>query len=399
MTKLTKNTAVLRNTTLAAAVVTALFATSAQAAEFKVGATTIDIGGYLKLDSMITKYNDGTPPVAAIDDFYIPALIPTAAPGAGGKGEDAKFNIHAKTSRFRIKSSTPLENGKKLGGLVEMDFGPGSAPSNGKVLTNRSGVDLRHAVLTYDKWTFGQTWSNMLNGSSIAETLDFFALSEGMIDTRQAQIRYTTGPFSISLENAESRLNTPTGRIDTNDSGLPDLTAKYTHKGGFGNVSIAGIARQLKFEDAASGVDSTKTAGGISIAGRIKAGGMDDIRFAVTTGKGLGRYVGLALNSDGYIDAGGKIQTIDQTAANIGYRHFWTPKTRSTLGYAVYDADSVEAAAGVINDKSQSIHVNLLHSPTKSLTFGTEYIYGKLEKSNGNEGDMSRVQFSAKYSF
>ncbi|PCI55154.1 MAG: porin [Gammaproteobacteria bacterium] len=385
----------MKKNTLPLAILIALSGvTSIQAQEIEVGKTTFSVHGYIKVDAMFTEYNDGIPVADAIDDFYIPSLIPTRAAGSVNTSEGVKFNSHAKQTRFNLASSTVLANGEKITGFIEMDFGPGNAPSNGEATTNRSGVDLRHAFISYGKWKFGQTWTNALNGSAIAETLDFFALSEGMIDTRQMQVRYTNGPLSVSLENPE----TTVGRVQTNNSSIPDLIVKYNFKGDWGNVSVAGIARQLKYKDAGLNIDSSEGAGGISISGRINAVGKDDIRFTVTSGKGLGRYLGLALNADAYVDGSNELTTIDQTAANIGYRHFWSDTTRSTLGYAIYDADA-DAAAPVYNKKSQSIHANLLFSPMPKLTLGGEYIYGKLEKSNGNTGDLNRLQFSAKYSF
>lgn len=369
-------------------------ATSIQAKEIELGSTTVDLHGFIKVDTMFTEYNDGTPASNAIDDFYIPALIPTRSADSVNTSEGIKFNSHIKQSRFNISTATELSNGEKITGFIEMDFGPGSAGSGGEKTTNRSGVDLRHATISYGNWKFGQTWSNALNGSSIAETLDFFALSEGMIDTRQMQVRYSNGPISISLENPTTLV---AGVGETGDDKFPDVIAKYGIKGSWGNVSVAGILRQLSYDNGAD-IDSTETAGGISISGRINSVGKDDIRFTISSGKGLGRYLGLALNSDAYVDSNNELATIDQTAANIGYRHFWSDTTRSTIGYAVYNTKT-DAAAGGYNKKSQSIHANLLFSPVPKLTLGGEYIYGKLEKSNGNEGDMSRIQFSAKYDF
>lgn len=385
----------MKNKKLTLVILLTLSGTSAvQAKDIEVGATRIDFHGFIKVDAMLSDYKDGIPQANAIDDFYIPSLIPTKAEGSQNLSEGIKFNSHAKQSRFNLKSSTELSNGEKITGFIEMDFGPGVANSNGKKTTNRSGVDLRHAYISYGHWTVGQTWSNMLNGSSIAETLDFFALAEGMIDTRQIQVRYTNGPVSISLESPE----TTVGRLETNDSSIPDLIAKYSFKGDWGNVSIAGIARQLKYKESTLNLDSSESGGGVSIAGRINAIGKDDIRFSITSGKGLGRYLGLALNPDAYIDGNNELSTLDQTGANIAYRHFWSDTTRSTLGYAIYDADA-GSTAGVYNEKSQSIHINLLFSPLPKLTLGSEVIYGKLEKSNGDSGEMNRLQFSAKYSF
>ncbi|PHR82211.1 MAG: porin [Colwellia sp.] len=385
----------MKNNILPLAILIALSGvTSIQAQDIEVGKTTFAVHGYIKVDAMFTEYNDGIPPINAIDDFYIPALIPTRAAGSINTSEGVKFNSHAKQSRFNLGSSTVLSNGEKITGFIEMDFAPGVDSSNGEATTNRSGVDLRHAFISYGKWKFGQTWTNALNGSAIAETLDFFALSEGMVDTRQMQVRYTNGSLSISLENSE----TTVGRVQTNDSSIPDLIVRYNFKGDWGNVSIAGIARQLKYKNIGLNIDSTESAGGISISGRINAAGKDDIRFTMTSGKGLGRYLGLALNADAYIDASNNLATIDQTAGNIGYRHFWNETMRSTIGYAIYNADA-DTGAPTYNKKSQSIHANLLFSPMPKLTLGGEYIYGKLEKSNGNTGDLNRLQFSAKYSF
>lgn len=382
-----------KNTITLAMLVALSGAATAQAKSIEVGETTVGFHGFIKVDAMFTEYNDGIPAVNAIDDFYIPALIPTRAPGSANTSEGVKFNSHAKHSRFNIGTSTELSNGKKITGFIEMDFGPGSSTSNGEKTTNRSGVDLRHAVISYDKWKLGQTWTNALNGSAIAETLDFFALAEGMIDTRQMQVRYTDGPLSVSLENPTTVV---AGVGETGDDSMPDIIAKYGFKGDWGNVTVAGIVRQLKYK--ATGISSSESAGGITVAGRINAAGKDDIRFTVSTGKGLGRYVGLALNSDAYVNSNNELETIDQTAANIAYRHFWSETTRSTIGYAIYNTDT-DTNAGVYNKKSQSVHANLLFSPFSKLTLGGEYIYGKLEKSDGRTGDMNRLQFSAKYSF
>ena len=398
MNPMQRNNSIPRFTKIAIAIMCATGTASTQAVELQVGSTTVEVGGYVKVDAMLTNYNNGTPASSALDDFYIPSLIPTSLPGAADTSESTKFNAHAKQTRFNLKSTTNLDNGKQVKGLLEMDFGPGSPASNGEVTTNRSGVDLRHAAITYDKWTIGQTWTNAMNTSSLADTLDFFTLADGVLAARQAQVRYTNGPFSASLENPETRINTASGRVDTNDGVMPDATIKYTHSGKFGNVSVAGLARQLKYEDPASGIKTTKGAGGISVAGKLNVGQQDDVRFSLTSGKGLGRYTGLALNSDGYLDANSKIKTIDQTAATAAYRHVWTPKTNSTIGYSVYKGDA-DADAGVFNEKAQSLHANVQYSPTKELTLGVEYIHGKLEKSNGAEGDMDRLQFAAKYSF
>ncbi|MCB1755319.1 MAG: porin [Gammaproteobacteria bacterium] len=349
--------------------------------------TTIELGGYIKLDAMLTNYNNGQPASTAIDDFYIPSLVPV-----GGEKQDTKLNTHAKQTRFNIKSNTKLENGQVLKGLIEVDFGPGQATENGEATTNRSTLGLRHAVFTYGNWTFGQTWSTAINGASIADTLDFFALAEGMVDPRQVQVRYSSGPFSIGLEKP---LTTLDGRIEAKDSIIPDVVLRYNMKGGYGDVSVSGIFRKLAYKT--DTFDATETATGLSVAGRLNAIGKDDIRFILTAGTGLGRWVGLAMNPDAYV-SGDELKVFDQLAFNAAYLHHWNDKSRTTFGVAAYKADADDDAP-IYNEQSSSIHLNYLYNPVTSVTLGVEYLHAELEKSSGTKGDMDRLQFSAKYAF
>lgn len=372
----------MKKHTLPLAILVALSgATSIQAQEIEIGKTTIGFHGYIKVDAMFTEYNDGIPKSAAIDDFYIPALVPTRAADSVNTSEGIQFNSHAKQSRFNLGSSTVLANGEKITGFIEMDFGPGNAPSNGEATTNRSGVDLRHAFISYGKWKFGQTWTNALNGSAIAETLDFFALSEGMIDTRQMQVRYTNGPLSISLENPETTI----GRAQTNDSSIPDLIARYSFKGDWGNVSVAGLVRQLNTDptQTASGESESESALGFSVAGRVKTFGKDDVRFQLHGGN-TGRYVGVAAQKD---LVGEEVE--EAISYMVAYRHYWTKDTRSSVFYGNITTDLSDA------DRSHW-GVNIFKNYTPKLSFGAEL--GQFIQDDSNT-DSIYLQFSAKYGF
>ncbi|MDD2864989.1 MAG: DcaP family trimeric outer membrane transporter [Methylococcales bacterium] len=47
----------------------------------------------------------------------------------------------------------------------------------------------------------------------------------------------------------------------------------------------------------------------------------------------------------------------------------------------------------------QSIHANLLWSPITQIILGMEYVYATREVFDGRDGDLQRVQFSARYNF
>src|SRR5690606_14626463 len=104
--------------------------------------------------------------------------------------------------------------------------------------------------------------------------------SEGTVFARQVQVRYTRGPFSISIENPETTVTPFLGatRIIADDSSLPDVTARYVLSRPWGEASVAGIVRQLAYETSGPGaIDSSTLGWGLSAAARIKAGERDDL--------------------------------------------------------------------------------------------------------------------------
>src|SRR5690606_11786228 len=113
----------------------------------------------------------------------------------------------------------------------------------------------------------------------------------------------------------------------------------------------------------------------------------------------VARYVGLGATAADAVMVGADIEPTDVTAAFIAYRHFWSPKLRSTLAYSMLEADYDNAAAGTLNEKATSARINLMYSPVKEVTYGVEYSNAKLEKVSGADGTMDRLQFTAKYSF
>ena len=80
----------------------------------------------------------------------------------------------------------------------------------------------------------------------------------------------------------------------------------------------------------------------------------------------------------------------------------WTDKARSSIMFSAFDADAeqvTDVTMGDYTDKTYSARVNYIYSMSKAVTVGAEYAYAKRETEAGLEGDMSRVQFSAKYAF
>ena len=355
-------------------------------------------GGFVKLDAMLTDTNAGEiADGSAGRMFYLPSAIPV-----GGVDEaHADIDTHAMFSRFWFASDGEMQ-GHKTRAYLEFDlFGGGMSNLGNQASTNTHGVTLRQAYVTWDKWLAGQTWSNFQDVAALPDAVDFVGPTEGTTFVRQAQVRYTSGPFSVALENPQTLANAyrATTRTISDDGSLPDLTARWTTKGDWGHVSVAGIARQLRHDTATT--SASDTGYGVSVSGKYNLGKSDDVRYMLTAGRGIGRYVAFGLGADGVLDAtGGELDGIGVLAGFVSWRHVFNPKLRGNLMFsrAQLDNDTDWTGFGV-TESAQSVHANLIYSPFPKLDIGAELIWGNREVESGADGDLRRLHTTVKYSF
>lgn len=352
-------------------------------------------GGYIKTDVLFSDYSDGDIAIGSIGrDFYVPSTIPV-----GGEGESTDVDFHARQTRFYAGSSHLLDNGDELASYLEFDFLV--TPGGNERVSNSYLPRMRHAYLRYNNLLLGQTWNTFMDVATLPETLDFVGPADSTTFGRQVMIRYSYNNFDIALENPETTV-TPFGggaRIVSDDNLLPDLAARYTHKGDFGHIQIAALLRQLELEEEALGVDDREVGWGLSLSGKFNLG-KDDLRWMVTHGDGMGRYVGLNVSNGAVIDDNNQLEAISTTSGFLAYRHWWNDQWRSTAMLSYMDIDNPTRFTGEsVTDNVFSAHLNLLYSPTPPLTFGLEYIYAERELENGQSGNMNRIQFSGKYAF
>ncbi len=361
-------------------------APAAAAVSLDVSGTAVNLGGYIKLDAMVTQYD--ARPSASLEplgrDYY---AGPRSVPLDDGSGGVTLTDMHAKQTRLWLRTTTPLEGGESLGTYVEIDF-QNSSQGN-ETISNSFAPRLRQAYLTYGRWLLGQTWSTFQNVAALPETVDFIGPTESTVFIRQPMIRYSVGGLQLALENPETRV---AGDGTTDDNRIPDLVARYGFKLSGVDLVAAALLRNLESQDSGEGgVDDATLGSGLSLSGKL-ALGRDDLKFMVTAGSGLGRYLGVLGNLDAVATESGEIDAIDAFAAYVGYRHFWSDSWRSTLVYGMFDGD------GDI-DSASSIHLNLMHSPVQNLSLGVELIHAERENADGAEGEFQRLQFGAKLSF
>ncbi|MEA5668534.1 DcaP family trimeric outer membrane transporter [Stenotrophomonas sp. MH1] len=360
--------------------------------------TKFSFGGFIKLDSMYTRTSDGEIADGSAGRlFYFPGATPVAV---DGKGRSASYtDVHAQFSRFWLGADTTTERGDKLKAYIEADmYGGGSnAFAGNEVITNTYALTLRQAYVSWNNWLAGQTWSNFQDVAALPDTVDFTGPSEGTIFSRQAQLRYTRGPWSFSAENPQTTI-TPFGgkgaRINSSTDVMPDLTARWLTRGDWGHFTVAALLRNFRYDG------HNESGGALSVSGKFNMGANDDLRYMVSGGAGVGRYLGFALGSDTALDEEGRLHAMDGYGGFAAWRHAFSPKLRGNLVYSVAVLDNDTAWTGYeVTDKAQSVRANLIYSPFPKLDLGVELSHAQRRLENGEKGDMNRVHTHVKYNF
>lgn len=379
---------------LTLAMLAVLFSQAAQAG-FKMGDNTeIGIGGYVKLDAMWTDTSEGMIGNGAGRDFYVPSTIPVT-----GASESAKWDMHARQSRFFITSDTMLENGKKISGRFEFDM-MGTYPIGDERTSNGYSPEIRHAFISYDGWLFGQTWTTFMDVNALPDSIDFVGTTDGTVFVRQAQVRYTNGGFQVALENPETTVSPlkSTGRVVTDDNSMPDVVLRYNHTADWGGLTVAALSRQLSYQDGA--VDDTTRGYGLTFSGKVNLSKTDDIRFAITYGEGLGRYLSLNTSNDVVVRTDNQLETIKSLGYTLAYKHAWNDKWRSSFFYSAQKIDNpIEFTGTALTESTASYSANLIYQVASKLSVGAEFRHATRVLDSDLEGDLNRIQFMAKYDF
>lgn len=365
--------------------------------------TAFSFGGFIKLDAMVTETSDGRIADGASGRlFYLPSSIPVGP--ASADGGDAYTDYHAQFSRLWFGADHTTDDGDKIKAYIEADmFGGGSnALAGNETATNTYAVSLRQAYVSWGRpdgsqWLAGQTWSNFMDVAALPDTVDFVGPVDGTVFVRQAQLRYTKGPWSFSIENPQTTVTPYLGaaaRFNSGDSIAPDFSARWQKKGDWGHFSVAGLLRQFKY------AGQTDTGGAVSVSGKVNLGKNDDIRYAVNAGRGIGRYLAFGLGSDTVLDAGGDLEPINGYGAFASWRHAFSPKLRSNVFYSMAHFDNDASLTGQsATERAQSFHLNLIYSPIPKLDVGAELIWGQRSLENDLDGDLRRLHTHVKYSF
>lgn len=337
--------------------------------------------------------------------------------------------LTGRTSRIGIEASTPSAFGP-IGVKVEGDFNneprTGNAAVSGSIgniytqqATNSYNFRLRHAYGQFGGLLIGQTWSTFMDVDNFPETVDFNG-PIGQTFIRQPQIRYAyatkdSGTFTAAVENSASYVleNLGDGSAGITTKGFsrsPDFIGRWDKSYGWGAISLRGVLHELRIDNGA-GISESSWGYGLAASGTYKVMGDDFMTWGLTGGTGIGRYLN-------YIEGAiydpnplrPRILKEKALGAYVSYQH----KTSATLRFNGmvgmthnYDndytryvvANGFDSGRFGINRSVWQTHLGFIWNPVKGVDIGTEWIFGRRKTMAGEQGDMNRLNFSAKYYF
>jgi hypothetical protein len=388
-----------RKAALAAAI--AVVATPA----FAQDNTRLDFSGFAMLD-MGYQVNQNHP------DWF-DTVRPTKLPSFEDQfAPDGNFYAGVRQSRFGVRSYTDTEMGE-LRTIFEFElFGTG-------VDAGQTTFRLRHAWGELGKLGAGQTWSPFMDPDVFPNSIEYWG-PNGMVFFRNVQLRFTPwqdddgSRFMVALERpgASADQGEYADRIELQgvepNFPMPDISAQYRRVQDWGHFQIAGILRQMEWEDlnpANPNLTGDDLGWGVNLSSNVKLGN-NVLRLQLVYGEGIQNYM-----NDADVDVGIRNNPgdpirpfIGEAIPMIGVVAFidmnWSAKWTSTFGFSMLDNDNSEGQPANAYNKGQYALANLLYHPTSKVFFGPELQYGKRENfRDGFESDDVKIQFSARYDF
>ena len=381
--------------------------------------TSMRIGGYVKLDLIYNVNGVDAGPFGSDQSNVNGAALDGSAAGR----RQGNFRLHARQSRFFIRTWTPTDWGE-LATHIEGDFFGGGG---NQLVSNSNSFRLRHAYGRLGPVLAGQTWSLLFQGYGYGETLDFGAPG-GKGFGRVGQIRYSHSfgsgwLLAVALENPETAgsagpgadvISTSGVALTGSTTGSNDLVPRFafqlSHRHAKGKYGIAGSVMYHNYDNGAGLQENTlgwviQIAGGYIFNRQLRFGG--NVFF--------GQAHPLLITSwDTAVVVSGTttaptLNKVFAVGGVVWLQYRWTPQLRTNVLYSrtymntVNAAPGGKAALGAANaGRNQDLwqaYVNLIYSPVRNVDLGIEYSYGFRGAINGPNGKIHRIQASMKVNF
>jgi hypothetical protein len=375
----------------------------AEGAEKAKGKSSLDIYGYVMLDS---GYD-----FKQVDPNWFDVVRPTKLPSSPNQfGGDGNTYFGVRQTRFGVKSSTPTKYGD-LNTLFEFElFGTG-------VDAGQTTFRLRHAYGELGQFGAGQTWSPFMDIDVFPNSVEYWG-PNGMVFFRNVQVRWmpirddrTEVIIALERPGASADAGTYADRIELQGIkprfNFPDFSGHVRIKRDWGYVQLAGIVRKIGWVDTNNdpvNLGGSVVGWGLSLSSNLNFSKKDVGRFEVVYGQGVENYM-----NDAPVDVairnnfGNPNNPTDAVPLPIlgvvsFLDHTWSDRFSTSIGYSLLNIYNANAQLPSDFHQGQYALVNLLYHPVKKVTIASEFQFGRrINFSDGFNVNDYRMQFSFRY--
>jgi hypothetical protein len=381
-------------------------ATSAHAQPPPSERPSLEIYGFGMVDA-IADFNQVNP------DWYDSARPSRLPKVANEFGEDGRFSLSPRQSRFGVRAEIPTPNGDVKGNFEFDMYGTGKD-------AGLATIRLRHAWGQWKSIGGGYTNSAFMDVDVFPNTLEYWG-PNGMLFLRNSQVFYE--PFNDGKSNARIAVEAPGA---SGDLGLvadrielqnvkprfprPDFTGHYRWGQDWGYVQVGGALRYFAYDDLIPN-DQFALSGhnwgwGVSLSSNYKPTPKDVLRFQIIQGAGVENYF-----NDAPIDIGVESNPGNPVTPVVGkplgdfglvlyLDHTWNDRFTSAIGYTRVDISNSNGQTPDAFKSGQYLSGNLLVTPAPNVLMGGEFVW--IHRENFSDGfgvSDFRLQFSFKVNF
>jgi len=374
--------------------------------------TSMQIGGFAQL-SLIYDFNHASGD-AVSSNGASGGSFPSR--GSAGANRQQHVRLHARRSRFFIKTWTPTDYGI-LHTRIEGDF---MGAGGNQIVSNSDTFRVRHAWGSLGPVMAGQNYSTIRFTKFEMWTFQDRGLAASG-NGRQGQIRYTHKfgggtALLLAVENPEtSGAVTSATYVDPvvtsaggAPDGVPDIVVALQHVWSSGRVKFGAVFGRDGIDDGVGSNDQTFT-WAVQGAFRYKFN-RKRTQFAVLGffGQGMAKYWrGPLTQSIAVTGVNGGNVDVKPIRHYGGYgwiSHKWTDTISMNVGFGRVDTDVEQhIAKGNIPGRTLDVHwsllANIVWQPVRDVRMGIEYHWLRSNFHNANESVVHRLQFSARYYF
>ena len=300
--------------------------------------TQFSVGGYLKAEGVFSNPDEGS----------------------------STFDGSARQSRVNFTASRTVED-HKIRGFIEADFWDNNTTATDSTYAYR----LRHATITVDNLTVGQTWNGQFfaNAPFDTEMINLWGLGIGTIAGNGAVVRpdlvvhYATKDFRLTFQDPVY-----------SDASYPDMVAAFTHRTESGHAfNIAVTGRDVDMTPSDTTDNDSKFGAALSLAAKLNFGDTS-LSLSGFTGKGAGVYAGWgylgATGASGVTEVDGQGDLVTLTGFTAGIGHKLSEKVRVNLRYGQVTSDEVSST--LTDDTLKLTLANVIYTYVPGLEFGLE---------------------------